>query len=173
MQWQNIYYKTTNKSPIGVLTLACDNKENLIGLWIEGQKYFGDLIKNKSVEDNKIEIFNETKEWLDRYFNKEKPSISELSLKPVGSEFRQAVWKELCKIPYGETKTYSDIAQEIAKQKGIKIMSAQAVGTAIAHNPISIIIPCHRVIGKNGSLTGYSGGIKIKEKLLQIEDIKI
>ena len=109
------------------------------------------------------------KKWLDRYFNKEKPSIKELELNPMGSEFRQAVWKILCEIPYGKVTTYKEIAEEIAEQKGIDKMSAQAVGGAVGHNPISIIIPCHRVVGTNGDLTGYAGGIDKKKYLLEHE----
>src|SRR5699024_1150130 len=102
-------------------------------------------------------VFENTKKWLDRYFEKEKPSIKEIPIAPKGGEFRQKVWKILCEIPYGQTITYGEIAKRIAKQMNKEKMSAQAVGNAVGHNPISIIIPCHRVIGKNGSLTGYAG----------------
>lgn len=160
-----MYYKTSYKSPVGNLTLACDNQENLIGLWIEGQKYFGGT-SNMVVKDD-LEIFIKTKSWLDRYFAGEKPEISELALAPRGSEFRQKVWKILCEIPYGEVCTYGDIAKKMNKK-----MAAQAVGGAVGHNPISIIIPCHRVIGSNGSLTGYAGGVNIKAELLTHEGVK-
>lgn len=113
------------------------------------------------------------KEWLDRYFNKEKMTIQDMPLAPIGGEFRQMVWKKLCEIPYGKTTTYGEIAKQIAKEMGKKTMSAQAIGNAVGHNPISIIIPCHRVIGKNGDLTGYAGGIDKKIKLLQIENASI
>lgn len=157
-------YKTEYKSPIGKLTLASDGN-NLIGLWIEGQKYFASTVKTEMVERNKLPIFQETKNWLDRYFRGEKPAISELLLAPNGSEFRQKVWKILCEIPYGEVTTYGDIAKKL----GVSRMSAQAVGGAVGHNPISIIIPCHRVIGHNGNLTGYAGGLDLKIKLLEHE----
>ena len=164
-------YLTNYNSPIGKLTIASDG-DNIIGLWIEGQKYFLDTIKNDNIkkEDN-LEIFKNAKEWLDRYFKGKKPDINEIRLCPIGNEFRKNVWKILCQIPYGETITYGDIAKRIAKKMNRKSMSAQAVGNAVGHNPISIIIPCHRVVGKNGSLTGYAGGIDKKIKLLKIENV--
>ncbi len=163
-------YTANYKSPVGNILLASkDNK--LIGLWIEEQKYYLSNIKDeiKQCEDNKILI--ETMIWLDKYFNKEKPDIKELDLNPIGSDFRQEVWKILCDIPYGKVTTYNDIAKQIAEKKGIKRMSAQAVGGAVGHNPISIIIPCHRVVGTNGSLTGYAGGIDKKIYLLEHEGV--
>lgn len=114
-------------------------------------------------------ILPRTKEWLDRYFAGKRPAISELALAPAGSEFRRAVWKILCEIPYGEVTTYGEIARKIAKQLGMESMSAQAVGGAVGHNPISIIIPCHRVVGSDGSLTGYAGGLEKKLWLLTLE----
>ena len=155
-------------SPIGDILLASkDNK--LIGAWFEGQKYY---LANVSEELNRKEdkILIKTKKWLDMYFNCEKPSINELDLAPNGTEFRKEVWKILCEIPYGKTITYNDIAHIIAKERGIEKMSAQAVGGAVSHNPISVIIPCHRVIGSNGSLTGYAGGIDKKLFLLKHEN---
>lgn len=160
--------KTNYDSPLGKITLAC-YANNIIGLWLENQKYFGDTVSEEMIENNNLEIFNLTKNWLDRYFAGEKPPISEIPIAPIGNEFRQTVWTILCEIPYGEVTTYRDIANKIAKQRGIEKMSAQAVGGAVGHNPIPIIIPCHRVVGKNGSLTGYSGGIKNKIKLLKLE----
>lgn len=169
-----LYCKTTYKSPIGNITLASDCKENLIGLWFEGQKYFAAALDIETFKNNNdLEIFYKTKLYLDRYFNFEKPDINELSLAPVGSEFRQQVWEILCKIPYGEIVTYSDIARQIAKKRGLDNMSARAIGMAVAHNPISIIIPCHRVVGKNGNLTGYAAGIKTKIKLLTHEGVNM
>lgn len=167
------YYKTIYNSPIGKITLACDEKENLVGLWIEGQKYFGDTVNSEMIENNNLETFKKTGKWLDRYFRGEKPEISELPLAPVGNDFRQKVWQILCKIPYGKVITYGDIAKMIAKEQGKAKMSAQAVGGAVGHNPISIIIPCHRVVSANGSLTGYSGGIKTKIKLLKHEGVNM
>lgn len=163
-------YTTNYKSPIGNILLASkDNK--LIGLWIEGQKYYLQTINDKIEKLDNDKILIKTKKWLDRYFNKEKPDIKELDLNPIGSDFRQEVWKILCDIPYGKVTTYNDIAKQIAEKKGIKIMSAQAVGGAVGHNPISIIIPCHRVVGTNGSLTGYAGGIDKKIYLLEHEGV--
>ena len=146
-------YKSYYQSPIGKLLLA--SKENkLMGLWIEGQKYYLGNLKEELQENNTEEILVKTKKWLDRYFDAEKPEISELELAPIGSEFRKNVWKLLCKIPYGEITTYKSIAENVAKLMNRKQMSAQAIGGAVGHNPISIIIPCHRVIGTDGSLTG-------------------
>ena len=162
-------YTTHYKSPIGDILIASKN-DKLIGLWIENQKYYLAGLEEEIRENDNIEIFNKTKNWLDRYFSKENPGINELELEPIGSDFRKSVWKILCKIPYGKVITYNCIAKEIAKEKGIETMSAQAVGGAVSHNPISIIIPCHRVVGSNGSLTGYAGGIEKKIKLLELED---
>ncbi len=159
-----MYYKTKYKSPIGIITMACDSDENLVGLWIEGQKYFEDSIKSEITVDDTLAVFQKTKNWLENYFNGDKPAISELPLAPIGTGFRQKVWQILCKIPYGEVCSYGDIARQLGKR-----MSAQAVGGAVGHNPISIIIPCHRVVGSNGDLTGYAGGVEIKAKLLKHE----
>lgn len=156
------------KSQIGDIFLASkDNK--LIGAWFEGQKYYLSNI-NENLINKDDEILNNTKKWLDQYFKGKNPSINELDLAPEGTEFRKSVWKILCEIPYGKTITYNDIAIEIAQKRGIDKMSAQAVGGAVAHNPISVIIPCHRVIGSNGSLTGYAGGIDRKLFLLKLEN---
>lgn len=165
-----MYYSTTYPSPIGLITLACDG-ENLVGLWMEGQKYFGDTVSGEMTERNDVPVFEAAKRWLDRYFAGEKPAVSELPLRPIGSEFRQDVWNILREIPYGQVITYGDIAKKIAVKRNIQSMSGQAVGGAVGHNPISIIIPCHRVVGSNGSLTGFSGGINTKVKLLELEGV--
>lgn len=162
-------YKTYYDSPIGKLTLVSKD-ENLCGLWIEGQKYYLGKINESIFENDDIEIFKLAKKWLQRYFNSDKPDFN-IPLKPEGSDFRQAVWKILCEIPYGKVVTYRDIAQKIAKQQGKNKMSAQAIGNAVGHNPISIIIPCHRVVGTNGSLVGYAGGIDSKVELLEHENV--
>lgn len=167
-----MYYQTTYNSPIGKIFLVSDEND-LIGLWLEGQKYFQATLKEEPVYNDRIEILNKTKKWLDCYFKGEKPHINKLSLKPQGSEFRQAVWKILCEIPYGQVTTYGKIANEVAKRMNKEKMSAQAVGNAVGHNPISIIIPCHRVVGTNGSLTGYAGGIDKKMALLKHEGINM
>ena len=163
-----MFYKTVYNSPLGDLTLASDGT-NLIGVWHTRKKYFPSSVDSEMVENDSLEIFRDTKIWLDKYFKGEKPQIGELPLAPVGNKFRQSVWKILCEIPYGEVTTYGKIAARIAQQRGLKRMSAQAVGGAVGHNPVSIIIPCHRVVGTNGSLTGYAGGIDIKVKLLKHE----
>ncbi len=165
-----MYYSTTCPSPIGPITLACDGV-NLIGLWMEGQKYFGDTVLGEMVEKSNISVFNATKRWLDKYFSGKRPTISDLPLIPNGGEFRKDVWKILCDIPYGEVVTYGEIAKKMASRMNKTRMSSQAVGGAVGHNPISIIIPCHRVVGVNGSLTGYSGGIDKKIQLLQLEGV--
>lgn len=165
-------YISYYESPIGKLLLASKNNK-LIGLWIEGQKYYLGNLNEELQENNEEEILVKTKKWLDRYFKGEKPQISELELEPIGSEFRKNVWKLLCKIPYGQVTTYKNIAENMAKIINKKQMSAQAVGGAVGHNPISIIIPCHRVVGTDGSLTGYAGGIDKKIKLLKLENANI
>lgn len=163
----SMFYYTEHLSPIGKLTLASDG-ENLVGLWIEGQKYFLATLSESPVRNDSLKIFTQTKRWIDRYFAGAKPQPYELPLAPAGSGFRQLVWKYMCEIPYGETTTYGEIAKKIAPVTGRR-MSAQAVGGAIAHNPILIVMPCHRVIGSDGSLTGYAGGIDRKIQLLTLE----
>lgn len=161
-------YRTNYDSPIGELTLASDGN-NLIGLWMVGQKYYGSTVNSNLIDEPNLPIFIKTKEWLDRYFSGANPSISDIPLKPNGGEFRQSVWKMLCEIPYGGVTTYGNLAKELAIKMNKKSMSAQAVGGAVGHNPIAIIIPCHRVIGSNGKLTGFAGGLDKKTKLLDIE----
>lgn len=153
-------------SPFGGITLASDG-ESLTGLWFDGQKYFADTLSENYHESN-LRVFEITCRWLDTYFSGKQPDFTP-KLRMSGSEFRIRVWQSLLRIPYGRTTTYGSIAQEIAFAKGIKSMSAQAVGSAVGHNPISIIIPCHRVVGSDGSLTGYAAGIKMKAALLRLE----
>lgn len=167
-----MYYGTTYDSPLGELTIASDG-DSLTGLWIQGQQYFLSTVQESMEERENLPVFQNTKQWLDAYFQGKKPTITELPLAPKGSAFRQEVWKILCKIPYGEVTTYGAIAKEMAKIQGKEQMSAQAIGGAVGHNPISIIIPCHRVIGSNGSLTGYAGGIDKKIHLLEIEGVEV
>lgn len=155
-------------APIGNLKIVSDEK-SIIGLWIQGQKYFQSTIINEEISIETVPILKQAKQWLKRYFAGEKPLPKELSLKPKGSDFRNLVWEILCKIPYGEVTTYGEIAKEVAQKMHKEKMSAQAVGGAVGYNPISIIIPCHRVIGTNGNLTGYAGGIELKKKLLDFE----
>ena len=167
-----MYYITNCPSPVGMLTLACDS-DSLIGLWLEGQKYYGAALLEKAQKKDTAPVFAMTKKWLESYFGGEKPGIEQLPLNPIGSEFRRDVWDILCKLSYGEVTTYGNIAKKIAEKMGKKTMSSQAVGGAVGHNPISIIIPCHRVIGSNNSLTGYAGGIAVKIKLLELEGVDI
>jgi methylated-DNA-[protein]-cysteine S-methyltransferase len=167
-----MYCSATYQSPVGALTLASDG-QSLVGLWIEGQKYYGATLPEKTVERHDIPVFGETKHWLDRYFAGEKPDVAELPLAPAGGAFRQGVWEILRSIPYGEVATYGEIAKKMAVRSGLAGMSAQAVGGAVGHNPISIIVPCHRVVGANGSLTGYAGGLATKRKLLALEGVDL
>lgn len=161
-------YTSYYKSSLGKILLA-SNGTSLTGLWFVGQKYYADTLENEHTEKN-LEILDMTRDWLNTYFQGKNPGqIPPVDLK--SSEFRIAVWNILMDIPYGKVMTYGEIASKIAKQKGITHMSAQAVGGAVGHNPISIIIPCHRVVGTNGSLTGYAVGVTTKESLLLMEGI--
>lgn len=163
---QASYYK----SPIGTLLIAVQNN-SLVGVWIENQKYYLANRKEEIIISDDDFMIIRTKDWLDRYFRGEKPDIKELDITLSGSDFRKLVWKKLMEIPYGTLTTYSEIAKVVAQEKNVQNMSAQAVGGAIGHNPISIIIPCHRVVGVNGSLTGYAGGIEKKIYLLEHEKV--
>lgn len=167
-----MYYKTHYKSPLGNIIIACE-ENYVIGLWIAKQKYIGATMPEDMLENDNIPILKEGIAWLDDYFTGKKPDLSRLPLAPKGSEFRQQVWKLLIEIPYGELTTYGNIAKDVAERMGKDRMSAQAVGGAVGHNPISIIIPCHRVVGSNKSLTGYAGGIDMKIKLLKHEGVDI
>jgi methylated-DNA-[protein]-cysteine S-methyltransferase len=163
-----MFYSTGYASPLGALTLAGDGK-NLVGLWMAGQKYFRATVQGAVEEKPELPIFAAAKQWLDAYFAGKKPVIADLPLAPAGGDFRKAVWDILCEIPYGRCTTYGEVANKTAARMGKKRMSGQAVGGAVGHNPISIIIPCHRVVGSNGSLTGYAGGIDKKLQLLEHE----
>lgn len=164
-----MFYSMKYESPIGKCLLVSD-KKHLVGVWLEGQKYYCPL-KEPFQENDNDAVLRKTKAWLEQYFAGNQPDISELPLRPIGSDFRQQVWKILTGIPYGEVMTYGDIARIIEEKNNIEKMSAQAIGGAVGHNPISIIIPCHRVVGANGSLTGYAGGLEKKRWLLQHEGI--
>lgn len=159
-------YISYYESPIGDILLAADDI-GLTGLWFEGQKYFA-LSLDKEHEEREIPLFEQTGHWLDLYFERRDPDFS-VPLHFTGTDFQNAVWKILCSIPYGQTTTYGEIAERLAGERGLRRMSARAVGGAVSHNPISIIVPCHRVIGANGSLTGYAGGIDKKIRLLALE----
>lgn len=154
-------------SPIGGITLASDG-EVLTGLWFEGQKYYPQNLVAESSEV-KLPVFTETVKWLDIYFGGKEPSFTPpISLHTT--PFRKVVYDILLTIPYGQTMTYGEIARILADQQGAEHMSAQAVGSAVGHNPVSIIIPCHRVVGADGSLTGYAGGLDKKKALLKLEN---
>ena len=153
-------------SPLGGILLAAD-ESGLTGLWFDGQKYFARDLPAERMEQN-TPVLSEARRWLDIYFTGKEPDFMP-PLHPIGSAFHRSVWDILLQIPYGQTTTYGEIARQLAEKQGLPRMSAQAVGGAVGHNEISIIIPCHRVVGTNGSLTGYAGGIDKKVKLLEWE----
>ena len=153
-------------SPLGGILLTADDV-GLTGLWFDGQKYFARGLSNERIAQE-TSVLAEAKRWLDTYFTGKEPDFTP-PLHPIGSAFRRSVWEILLQIPYGQTTTYGEIARQLAKKQGLERMSAQAVGGAVGHNEISIIIPCHRVVGADGSLTGYAGGISKKETLLELE----
>ncbi len=157
-------YSTNYSSPLGEMIIASDG-DAVCGLWFYNQKNFLSSIDEEIIENNDLTIFKKVKTWLDGYFNGKNPKIN-FKLNPAGSDFRRKVWDILMEIPYGETLTYGEIALKLSST-----MSAQAVGGAVGHNPISILIPCHRVMGANGKLTGYAGGLDRKKKLLDLEKI--
>lgn len=153
-------------SPLGGITLGSDG-EALTGLWFDGQKFFGNTLQPQHREVD-LPVFQETRRWLDVYFSGREPGFTP-KIRIQGTPFRMAVWKTLLNIPYGKTMTYGEIAARVAASSGGGRMSAQAVGGAVGHNPISLIIPCHRVLGADGKLTGYAGGLDRKSRLLQME----
>ena len=158
-------YRTEFPSPVGTLTLLSDEKA-LLGLWLAGQKYFLGPYGDGLAAKRETPVLTQTIRWLERYFHGERPSPAELPLSPAGTAFQQRVWQYLLIIPYGETVTYGDIA-------GVLRSSPRAVGSAVGRNPISIIVPCHRVLGAGGSLTGYAGGVERKTALLKLEGVDI
>ena len=162
-------YKSYYKSPIGMILLESDGK-HLTALQIEGQQDYKEKESLKIKKENLL-VFQKTKKWLEDYFDKKNPSLKEIPLKYFGSSFQEKVWKNLLEIPYGSVVTYNMIAKKVAKELKKEKISAQAVGRAVGKNPISIIIPCHRVVGASNNLTGYNGGIEKKIKLLEIEGI--
>ncbi len=163
-------YTYEYSSPLGMITLASD-ENYILGLWFNGQKHFGNVLPEKA-EQKELPIFKDAKHWLDIYFSGRNPDFLP-PLKYDSTPFRKTVCNIMLTIPYGQTVTYGEIAEKIASDRGIKKMSAQAVGGAVGHNPISLMIPCHRVVGTSGSLTGYGGGINRKLKLLELEKTEI
>lgn len=167
-------HMTRRPTPLGPLTLACDG-DALVAAWLEGQTPFGGKgpLGPAIVEERpEVPILKLAVTWLDAYFAGRRPAIADLPLAPAGSPFRQMVWKRLCAIPYGECVTYGELARELAAASHKAQMSAQAVGGAVGHNPVSLIIPCHRVMGAGGNLTGYAGGIEKKLWLLRWEGVE-
>ena len=159
-------YTCQYQSPMGDILLAAD-EIGLTGLWFVGQKYFANIFPDEHISQE-IPILSETKRWLDVYFSGREPDFMP-PLHPIGSDFRQEVWALLLQIPYGQTTTYGALAARLAAKHGTARLSAQAVGGAVGHNPISLIIPCHRVVGASGSLIGYAGGVERKIQLLKLE----
>ena len=163
-------YTTSYRSPLGGILLAAD-EAGLTGLWFEGQKYFA-LRLDPDHREQETPILEQAKRWLDAYFSGREPDFS-VPLHMMGTGFQKEVWELLCEIPYGQTRTYGEIAGMLAAQRGLPHLSAQAVGGAVGHNGISLLIPCHRVVGKNGSLTGYAGGLEKKVALLRLEQVDL
>lgn len=159
-------YISHYQSPVGDILLAAD-EIGLTGLWFEGQKYFG-LYLDKEHKEKQLPVFEQAKKWLEIYFSGREPNFK-VPLHFIGTEFQNEVWEILFSIPYGQTMTYGEIAKQLAAKHGLKRMSAQAVGGAVGRNKISVIVPCHRVVGTSGSLTGYAGGIDKKIALLKLE----
>ncbi len=160
-------YSVDYASPVGKLTLAADEKA-LVGLWMEGQRYFGSSLQVETMCHEIVPVLGNVVSWLDAYFAGGKPALENVPLSLQGTDFQLSVWKALCTIPYGKTSTYGAIARQLSDELDRNV-SPRAVGNAVGRNPISIIIPCHRVVGSNGSLTGYAGGLERKEWLLKFE----
>lgn len=161
-------YITTYSSPVGGILLAADDI-GLTGLWFDGEKFYAKSLDPVHTE-KEVPVFKGVKRWLDLYFSGKKPDFMP-PVHMIGSAFQLSVWNILTEIPYGQTTTYGEIARQIAARRGVDRMSAQAVGGAVGHNEISIIVPCHRVVGTNGSLTGYAGGVDKKVHLLTLEGV--
>ena len=158
-------------SPIGDIVLCADN-HGLTGLWFEGESADARHKPAEMQDCDATKFIDEAKTWLDIYFDGREPGFTP-KLHLIGTDFRLEVWKRLLEIPYGKTVSYGEIAMELARKRGIERMAAQAVGGAVGHNDISIIVPCHRVIGSDGKLTGYGGGLDKKVFLLELEQGKI
>ena len=163
-------YTAHYDSPLGGITLSSDG-EALLGLWFDGQKLFASTLAPDH-EARALPVFDLAKRWLEVYFSGRDPGFTP-PLRMVSTAFRRAVWDILLAIPFGRTMTYGEVAAELARREGLPRMSAQAVGGAVGHNPISLIVPCHRVIGADGSLTGYAGGLERKRRLLALEGAEL
>jgi len=169
MPFLNMDYTMHYDSPLGGITIATDGLA-IIGLWFDGQKNYAETLYESQEAEPDLPISKEACQWLDIYFSGRNPDFTPPILMRA-SEFRKSVWEQMLAIPYGQTTTYGDIARRLARVRGTKNISPQAVGGAVSHNSISLIIPCHRVIGADGSLTGYAAGIERKVRLLQLEGI--
>lgn len=154
-------------SPLGKITLASSG-EKLTGLWFDGQKYFGGTVLKSAAEEKSLPVFEAAENWLNIYFDGREPDFTP-PLHMESTPFRKLIWEILLTVPYGKTVTYGELAKKAAEKMNLARMSPQAVGGAVGHNPISVIVPCHRVIGADGSLTGYAGGVEKKKKLLELE----
>lgn len=165
-----MFFISKYKSPVGEITIA-SNGEKLTGLWFDGQKNFADTLP-ENYDEKDLPVFEQTKKWLDIYFSGKAPDFTPPLDMGVISPFRKRVWEIMLEIPFGQTSTYGNIAKQIAEETGKKV-SGQAVGGAVGHNSISLVIPCHRVVGTNGGLTGYAGGIDKKIKLLRLEGVDV
>ncbi len=164
-------FKSYYNSNLGKIIIVADNRY-IYGLYFDNQKYLPENLEKLEINNNSP-IIKQVKLWLEEYFNGKKPNLENLPIKLIGSEFKMLVWSVLKTIPYGKTITYGEIAKTLAKKTNKEKISARAVGNAVGHNPISIIIPCHRVIGANGKITGYAGGIDKKIALLKLEGINV
>jgi methylated-DNA-[protein]-cysteine S-methyltransferase len=164
-------FTCTIETPLGVMSAAAGEKDGgkdaLTGLWFAGQKYFPHNAGGHEKPDHPV--FHALRGWLKRYFSGKDPGETPFPLAPRGTDFQRQVWSLLLEIPYGGLSSYGAVADRLAKDRGLASMSAQAVGSAVGHNPISILIPCHRVVGKDGGLTGYAGGLDKKRALLDLE----
>lgn len=167
-----MYDLASYESPLGMLTLA-GSGDCLVGLWFQRQSHYLASLAPQDCRSCESPVLTRAMQWLDAYFSGRQPTILSLPLYPEGTPFRRLVWHILCQIPYGQVRTYGSIAEEVASRQGKDHMSAQAIGGAVGHNPISIIIPCHRVVGAGGNLTGYAGGIDKKRQLLQHEGVDL
>lgn len=164
-------YRDYYDTPIvGRLTILA-NEDALEGLWFNGQAHYGAHYDLSQVQQQSNPVLDTTKRWLDRYFAGEQPAVTELSLAPRGTDFQLKVLHVLCEIPYGQSMSYQDVADAVTQENGGHRSSARAVGGAVGHNPISIIIPCHRVLGKDGALTGYAAGVDKKIELMKLENM--
>lgn len=165
-------YQSTYDSPVGEITLVAHDTA-LVGLWLEGQKYFARTLEDQPLIPQDNPVLAQAKSWLDAYFRRENPNPYDVPLDPRGTPFQLAVWQILATIPHGQVTTYGTISRQVAEKLGKTQMSAQAVGGAVGRNPISIIVPCHRVVGATGNLTGYAGGLDKKKFLLQLEGVDL